>query len=147
MLPLCKLFSSPEPKAHRWAYSIGRHPSSVNTFKRLLLWSRDADSFHISHMASTDGGNESLCFLFQSAKNSGCYGNLWFPLTYNGKSGKWQYLLSHCSYWDFFLQKCFLNSPIWFIWVLSNLVNSIGCHGNIKGKFWKNIQKSSPQKP
>ena len=22
-------FSSPEPKAHRWAYNIGRHPSSV----------------------------------------------------------------------------------------------------------------------
>ena len=24
-----EIFSSPEPKAHRWAYSIGRHPSSV----------------------------------------------------------------------------------------------------------------------
>ena len=23
------LFSSPEPKAHRWAYSIGRHPLSI----------------------------------------------------------------------------------------------------------------------
>ena len=37
-------FSSPEPKAHRWAYSIGRHPSSINIFKRHLLWSHEADS-------------------------------------------------------------------------------------------------------
>ena len=35
-------FSSPEPKAHRWAYSVGRHPSSVvrrpfvNIFKYLF---------------------------------------------------------------------------------------------------------------
>ena len=28
-----------------------------------------------------------LCFLFQSDKNSGCYGNIKFPKTYNGKSG------------------------------------------------------------
>ena len=35
-----------------------------------------ADSFHISHIASIDRGNEKLCFLFQSDKNSGCYGNL-----------------------------------------------------------------------
>ena len=26
-------------------------------------------------------------FFFQSDKNSGCYGNFKFPLTYNGKSG------------------------------------------------------------
>ena len=48
---------------------------SVNIFKRHLLWSREADSFHISHIASIVGGNEKLCFLFQSDKNSGCYGN------------------------------------------------------------------------
>ena len=35
-----------------------------------------ADSFHISHIASIGRGNEKLCFLFQSDKNSGCYGNL-----------------------------------------------------------------------
>ena len=28
---------SPEPKAHWWAYSIGRHLSSVNIFNHLLL--------------------------------------------------------------------------------------------------------------
>ena len=29
-----------------------------------------------------------------------CYGNLKFPLTYNGKSDKWPILLSHCRYQD-----------------------------------------------
>ena len=57
-----------------------RRPSvrrpSVNIFKRHLLRSREADSFDISHIASIGRGNEKLCFLFQSDKNSGCYGNL-----------------------------------------------------------------------
>ena len=57
----------------------GVRPSSLsimNIFKRLLLWCREADSFHISHIASIGRGNEKLYFLFQSDKNSGCYGNL-----------------------------------------------------------------------
>ena len=29
---------------------------------------------------------QELCFLFRSDKNSGCYGNLKFLYTYNGKS-------------------------------------------------------------
>ena len=38
-------FSSPEPKAHWWAFSIQRYPSSVvNIFKRLLLWGRYAEA-------------------------------------------------------------------------------------------------------
>ena len=49
---------------------------SVNIFKRHLLLSREADSFHISHIESIGRGNEKLCFLFQSDKNSDCYGNL-----------------------------------------------------------------------
>ena len=65
------IFSSPEPNAHRWAYSIRRRPS-VNIFKR-LLWIREADSFHILHIASIGGGNKDLCFLFQSDKNCGCF--------------------------------------------------------------------------
>ena len=52
------IFSSPEPKAHRWAYSIGRHPSSVNIFKRHLLWSHEADSYQISHIPSLGLGNK-----------------------------------------------------------------------------------------
>ena len=53
-----------------------RRPSSVNIFKRHRLLTREADSFHISHIASIGRGNEKLCFLFQSDKNFGCYGNL-----------------------------------------------------------------------
>ena len=37
-------------------------PSVVNIFKRLLLLSRYADSFHNSHIASIGRGNETLCF-------------------------------------------------------------------------------------
>ena len=59
------VFISPEPKAHRWAYSICRHTSSVrhrassvNIFKRYVLWSHEADSYQISHIASIGRGNE-----------------------------------------------------------------------------------------
>ena len=45
-------FSSPEPKAHRWVYSIGRHPSSVRrrrqhfqTTSALKPWSRFLSNF------------------------------------------------------------------------------------------------------
>ena len=37
-------------------------------------------------------GNEILCFLFRSDKNSGCYGNLKFPLTCIEK--KWKLAFS-----------------------------------------------------
>ena len=32
-------------------------------------------------------------------------------------------------------------------WILSKLLNLIGCHGNQKDKFAKKILKPSPQKP
>ena len=35
---------------------------SVNIFKRDLLRSPEADSFHISHIASIGRGNKKLCF-------------------------------------------------------------------------------------
>ena len=40
-----------------------------------------------------------------------------------------------------FFQKCFLSSPLRFIWILSKSLNLIDCHGNIKGKFSKNYLK------
>ena len=55
-------------KAHRWAYSTGRHPSSVNIFKQ-HLWSNSADSYQISHIGSIGQGNKYLYFLFQLVKN------------------------------------------------------------------------------
>ena len=45
-------FSSPEPKAHRWAYSIARHPSSVRQrfqmTSPLKPWSRSLQNFTYS---------------------------------------------------------------------------------------------------
>ena len=54
-----------------------------------------AEPFHISHIASIGGGNEYFNYicvlLFRSDKNSGCYGNLKFLLTYMEKSGNWHF--------------------------------------------------------
>ena len=36
---------------------------------------------------------------------------------------------------NFFLQKCFLSSPLRFICLLSKLVNLICCRGGKKGRF------------
>ena len=54
--------------------------------RRLPTFSNDIFSeaekpilFYVSHIASIGGGNEYVCFLFRSDKNSGCYGNLLFP--------------------------------------------------------------------
>ena len=38
--------------------------------------------------------------------------------------------------YNFFQQKCFLSSPLQFMWILSKSLNLIGCHGNIKGTFF-----------
>ena len=73
------LIGSPEPKVRIWTYSVARHLLSVvvvNIFKRHLLWSHQADSYQISHIASISWGNDYYVILFQSDKNSGCYGNL-----------------------------------------------------------------------
>ena len=49
-----------------WAYSIGRHPlsvrPSVSIFKWHLLWSHEADSYQISHIATIGGGKWILAF-------------------------------------------------------------------------------------
>ena len=130
-----------EPKAHRWAYSIGRHPSSVrpssvvNIFKRLLLWSREADSFHIPHIASIDGeggrvagggGGRIIMFFVPIGQELWLLCKLIVSTDFNDnrKSGNWQFLLFHCRYLDF-LQKCFLGSPLRFIWILSKKLNLI----------------------
>ena len=54
------IFSSPEPKAHWWAYRIGRPPSSVclssTLFKHLLLRNHWADWSQISYGVSVGWG-------------------------------------------------------------------------------------------
>ena len=70
--------------------------TSVNIFKGHPYLSYETDSFHITHIASTGSGEGKVMFLFRSAKNSGCHNNLRFQYTYNGKSGHWPFLPSHC---------------------------------------------------
>ena len=64
-------------------------------------FSGQADSFHISHIASTGRGNEYLCFLFRSDKNSGCYGNLKFPLTCMEKKWKLAFFVVRLEIFEF----------------------------------------------
>ena len=47
-------------------------------------------------------------FLFQSDKNSGCYGNFQFPWTYNGKSENLLFLQSHWRYLNFIFREMFI---------------------------------------
>ena len=62
-------------------------------------------------------------------------------MTFNGKKWKFAFTVVSLQIFRFILQKCCLSSPLRFIWILSKSLNLIGCHGNIKCKFWKNIQK------
>ena len=39
------------------------------------------------------------------------------------------------------LQKCSLSSPLWSIWIFSQLLNLIACHGNRKAIFAKKKKK------
>ena len=83
------IIRSPEPKGHRWAYSIvkagirrpsivGRPSSSSTTFSNdISSEAKKSIISHISHIASTGRGNKLYCFfLSKSDKNTGCYGNL-----------------------------------------------------------------------
>ena len=54
------IFSSPEPKAHWWAYCIGRPPLSSTLFKHHHLRNHWANRSQISYGASMGWGNESV---------------------------------------------------------------------------------------
>ena len=53
--------------------------ASVRPFTFSKIFFSETDQSQILCGASMGRGNESLCFLFRSDKNSGCYGNLCFP--------------------------------------------------------------------
>ena len=79
-------------------------------------------------------------FLLPLLKYFGCYGNLKFPLTYNGKSEIWHLLLSHCIYDKSFTElflvlSCNKHFNLW------KPFNLIGCHGSQKAKFAKTNYK------
>ena len=75
-----------------------------------------------------------------------CYGNLKFPLTYNGKSENWYLLLSHCSDFDQKFSEMFVEWSSAKHLLFTKPLNLIGCQGNQKAKCPKNIEKSTPQK-
>ena len=84
--------------------------------------------FHIGMVKYDD-----VSFLSQLYKNSGCYGNLELPLTYNGKNENWHLLLCHCMYLTKVLQKCslssllqnvsFLSKPLYLIAMATLMLN------------------------
>ena len=59
----------------------GRQKGSIfeKTFKNLLLRNHMEDVAETWHTCLGHYPLQKLCFLFQSDKNSGCYGNLKFP--------------------------------------------------------------------
>ena len=59
----------------------------VKMFKNLLLRNHIRDEAKTSHTCLGHQPLHIVFFLFRSDKNSGSYGNLYFPYTYNGKSG------------------------------------------------------------
>ena len=77
-----------------------------------------------------------MCFSFWSVKNSGCYSNLHSILTYNGKKRKFT-IFSLC----FFFTKMFIEF-LRFIRLLSKSLNLIGCQGDKKAEFEKNMLKN-----
>ena len=86
---LChSVISSPEPKAHRWAYSIPmvrrpsssvrrRRPSSSTMLKHLLLRNRLADQSQILCGASLGRGNEILFAASGSHDQDGRHAHIW----------------------------------------------------------------------
>ena len=77
-------------------------------FKNLLLRNYKGDEAETWHTCLGHQPLQKLGFLFRSDKNSGSYGNLKFPYTYNGKTGNLQFLLSHWRYSIFFFTDMFI---------------------------------------
>ena len=80
------IFSSPEPKAPRWAISIpvtllpvrlSVVRPSVNIFKHLLLWNHWANWTQISYGDSLGWGNESLFKFSLSHDQDGRHAHIW----------------------------------------------------------------------
>ena len=78
-----------------------RRPSSSSTFSNDFSEAARPNLFifHTYHLQV--GGTNILCCLFRWDKNTGCYGNLKFPLTCMEKSGNWHFPLSGWGYLNF----------------------------------------------
>ena len=129
------LLSSPEPKAHRRTYKIGRYmyPASVRrqNFKRLLLSGREADCFHMYKYSIYRCGERINTSHVCSDKNSDWYGNLCFTKTYiyNGekvKNANFCCLIGDISSFMYM-----------YTYILSFSLISIGWRCPITSKLWK----------
>ena len=141
------IISSPEPKAHRWAYRIGRHPSYVCPSGRQHFQTSSSlkpcvDFYQISHIASI-GRGEWIIVLFCSNRIRTLVAmatyNWHWPIMEKVEIGIFCCLIADIL--TNIIQKCSLSSPLQFIWILSKSLNLIGSHGNIKGKFSKKYSK------
>ena len=70
-----------------WLWGWQKGSIFVKMFKNLLLRNHIEDEAEIWHTCLDYYPLQKLCFLFRSDMNSGCYGIIKFPKTYNGKSG------------------------------------------------------------
>ena len=77
-----------------WLTGTKKGKFSKKIFKLFLLRNHKEDEAETSHTCIGHSLLQTVCFLLRSDKNSGCYGNLKFPWTYNGKSGNRKSLLS-----------------------------------------------------
>ena len=130
--------SSPEPKTHRWAYSIARHPSSVRrqhfqTTFPLKPWSW----LLLLHIASTGRRNVKLCFCSNQIRTLVAMATFFCLCFIMGKLEIGIYCYHTADILTKVLQKCSFSSPVPSIRILSKPLNMIGCHGNRKAKFVK----------
>ena len=102
------VFNSPELQARRWAYSIARHLSSVNIFKQHFLRSHEADSYHISPIASKGRGTNNIIFCPNQIRTLIAMATCSCHWLIMGKNENWHLLLSHCK---LFLQNLYRNVP------------------------------------
>ena len=120
----------------------------MNIFKRHLHWSHEADSYQsFAYSIYRLGGTYKCVFCSNRIRTLVAMADYSFHWLIMGKMEIRNFLLSHHRYLCcFFLQKCFMSSPLQFIWILSKSLNLIGHHATKMVNFRKNIQKSSLQK-
>ena len=135
------LFSSPEQKAHKWAYSIGRHPSSIRQrfqmTSPLKPWSQLLPNLIYSIYRPGEWINMFFCSNWiRTLVAMVSYSCHWLIM---GKVeiGIYCYLTA-----DTLTKKCSLSSPLPTIWILSKRLNLFGCYGNQKAKFAKKYSKT-----
>ena len=147
------IFSSPEPKAHRWAYSIGRHPSSVrrpssvNIFKRHLLWNLQGSLLPNFIYSIYRQGEPIILFFIQIASELWLLWQLKVSIDLYGKIWKFAFIAMSL---QIFWQNFYRNVP-WVVLYQPHEIYKIAQFGWLPWqpkwlKIEKIFKKSSPQK-